>query len=471
MNEEAALALHRVVGMYPMAERRLRLLISLAPLCGLLLAGCGADMAGKASDTRGGGDTEEGSGGGASTGSGAGYPTGPSTGAAPPTSGGTPPTGGEGSGGQLPAAGQLTAGAWDDNLNFDFYGRYSTRMLKGQQPGFPTVPISDRMQVLVKDPAGKPVPGATVEVTSGDKLLGRLQTGADGRVLVFPTWLGAQTGSALTISALYGDAQGGHTTAKAGDLTATVTISGAAGPITGLDIALVIDTTGSMGDEILYLQAETLAISSAIRAAYPQLSQRWALVAYRDYTDSFVSKATDFTEDLKAYQANLSTLQAGGGGDRPEAPEKALADMNQLTWRGGPVARVAFWLADAPHHAEHTDLLVKGIREANAKGVHFYPIAASDTDELTEFSMRLAALVTGGRYLFLTNDSRIGNDHKEPRIPCYLVTSLQKAMLRMVSMEVTGQHVEPAKEDVIRTGGNPMDQRCTLSDGEVVEVL
>jgi hypothetical protein len=100
-----------------------------------------------------------------------------------------------------------------------------------------------------------------------------------------------------------------------------------------------------------------------------------------------------------------------------------------------------------------------------------YPVAASGTDDLLEFSMRLSAMVTGGRYLFLTNDSGIGGDHKEPTIPCYVVTSLQKAMLRMIQMELTGRPLDPDAADVIRTSGDPHDGRCTLAGGEQVDLL
>ena len=39
----------------------------------------------------------------------------------------------------------------------------------------------------------------------------------------------------------------------------------------------------------------------------------------------------------------------GGGGDIPESPEKGHASLPQLGWRsGGDVAKVAFWVGDAP---------------------------------------------------------------------------------------------------------------------------
>jgi hypothetical protein len=79
--------------------------------------------------------------------------------------------------------------------------------------------------------------------------------------------------------------------------------------------------------------------------------------------------------------------------------------------------------------------------------------------------MRSSAQLTGGRYLFLTNDSGIGGDHKEPSIPCYFVTKLTDAITRMVDIELSGLYREPEKSQVIRTGGNPQDGACKLASG------
>ena len=85
--------------------------------------------------------------------------------------------------------------------------------------------------------------------------------------------------------------------------------------------------------------------------------------------------------------------------------------------------------------------------------------------------MRTAAEVTGGRYVFLTNDSGIGDNHKEPTIPCYVVTTLDKAMRRMIDMELTGTDAQPAAADIVRTSGSPKDGTCTLGNGDIVTIL
>lgn len=241
---------------------------------------------------------------------------------------------------------------------------------------------------------------------------------------------------------------------------------------TTLDLSLVIDTTGSMGDELSYLQTEFLAISASIEAKYPDALQRWSLVLYKDQGDEYVSRWFDFREDPQEFRMHLAAQSAGGGGDFPEAPEAAFEAMNQLAWRGGEsTARLAFWVADAPHHAERSSRMKAALEAAKAQGVHIYPVASSGVDELTELSMRSAAQLTGGRYLFLTSDSGVGGPHKEPSIPCYFVTKLDTAILRMVDIEMTGEYREPRGEEVLRAGGDPQNGACTLESGQSVFVF
>jgi hypothetical protein len=241
---------------------------------------------------------------------------------------------------------------------------------------------------------------------------------------------------------------------------------------TSLDISLVIDTTGSMGDELRYLQTEFLAISAQIEATYPAAEQRWSLVVYRDVGDEYTARQFDFTTDPVAFRGSLAAQAAGGGGDFPEAPEAAFQNMNQLDWRNDDAtARLAFWVADAPHHDYNASALREAIQTAQDQGVHIYPVASSGVDELTELTMRSAAQLTGGRYLFLTDDSGVGGAHKEPSIPCYFVTKLDAAIQRMVDIEMSGAYHEPASAEILRAGGDPQNGACQLQSGSTVLVF
>jgi hypothetical protein len=237
---------------------------------------------------------------------------------------------------------------------------------------------------------------------------------------------------------------------------------------TDLDVTLLLDTTGSMGDELAYLQTEFDAIATTIHDKFPQASARFGLVLYKDQGDAYVTRKFELTSDVATFRANLQQQTHGGGGDYPEAVEEGLSQAVSLKWRTGSTARLVFWVADAPHHPGREDAVRQAIDGALAKGIHVYPVAASGTDDRTEYTMRSAAQITGGRYLFLTDDSGIGNDHVEPHIPCYHVTRFDGAIVRMVESEMTGKHIAPSPDQIVRTVGNPVDGKCVRKDGPVV---
>ncbi len=397
--------------------------------------------------------------------------TGPGTAGSSAPGGSTGAAGTTGAGGSIPQSGLLTAGSWDDNLNFDFYLKYLKKMDGAQTPGLPLIPRANRLEIRVTDSAGTGISNARVTVTGADGTMLDAPTRSDGRVFFFPGSVGAQTSAALQIAVTVGSTTA-TATAQVGDASVSVVVAGATGAApTALDLALVIDTTGSMQDEIDYLKAEVSSIASRIKTDFPNVAQRWALILYRDTGDEYVVRSFDFTDSLTTFQGQLSRQAADGGGDYPEAPDQALSKLTTLTFSQNAAARMAFWIADAPHHEGREMMMVSDILLAQRLGIHLYPIAASGADDLVEYTMRTAAEVTGGRYLFLTDDSGIGLSHDEPTIPCYFVTTLSRAMSRMATMELTGTNIDVAPADVIRTGGDPVAGKCTLADGQVVSAL
>ncbi len=179
---------------------------------------------------------------------------------------------------------------------------------------------------------------------------------------------------------------------------------------TKLDVAIVLDTTGSMGDELEYLRTELAAISQTVSERFPNSDQRWSLVVYRDRDDGYLVRHADFSPGAETTRANLGRESADGGGDYPEAPDAAFETLNLLSWRAdADTARLAFWVADAPHHTGKAVAMRDAIRATRSKGIHVYPVAASGANDLLELTMRNAAQLTGGRYLFLTDDSGVGD--------------------------------------------------------------
>ena len=264
-------------------------------------------------------------------------------------------------------------------------------------------------------------------------------------------------------------------TDRLADFTPAEQSAAAAAPLTAktsLDIALVIDTTGSMGDEIGYLQAEFHAIAARVAARYPGVPQRWALIDYKDTQDVYVLRGADFGTSVSWFQTKLDQMSASGGGDFPEAPDQALDRATQLSWNpDASAAKLVFWVADAPPHQANGAAFSNAVRGLRTLGVHVYPVASSGIDEQTEYAMRAAAQVTEGRYLFLTDDSGVGGSHKEPSIPCYVVTRLNHAMERVVQSELDGVRVAVDPALVLRTSGQPTDGQCVLQSGATASLF
>jgi Mg-chelatase subunit ChlD len=121
--------------------------------------------------------------------------------------------------------------------------------------------------------------------------------------------------------------------------------------INHVDLAFVVDTTGSMGPFIAAAKAQMIVMVKELAAA-AKVSMRLGLVQYRDHPpqDQLVYKAEAFTEDLAAAQKGIAALKAEGGGDGPEAVlDGVRAACADLKWR--PHARrLAVLIGDAPPH-------------------------------------------------------------------------------------------------------------------------
>jgi len=397
--------------------------------------------------------------------------------AAPPSGGsgarselaGGAPAGGSGGGGTQVQSGVLTAGDVDDNLNFAAFQRYLNTMLQSDSGQvLPAVSLADRVTIRVVDVDGRPVSHARVSV-AGDSPAPLVESlaGADGVFYFFPAFDGAGTETRFT-ARVSPPGSDGPSLALPFDLNALgearVLIAGLGEAISArpdaLDLMFVMDTTGSMGDEMQYLTTEFRDMVAAIHSAFPDVSMRFGLVVYRDIGDEYVVRAFDFTDSVDTMQQQLERQAAGGGGDYPEAMEQALSAAIERSWRAGNTARLLFLVADAPPHDENLAAALDQAHLARRQGLRIYPLAASGVADTAEYLMRIMAVATHSRHLFLTDDSGVGNEHAEPKVPCYVVTRLDQLLIRVISAELSGQRVEPTPEQIIRSAGRIEGGAC-----------
>ncbi|MBN8982835.1 MAG: VWA domain-containing protein [Rhizobiales bacterium] len=122
-----------------------------------------------------------------------------------------------------------------------------------------------------------------------------------------------------------------------------------------VEVAFVLDTTGSMGGLIEGAKRKIWSIATTIVDTNPDADIRMALVAYRDIGDDYVTKTFDLTLDIQDIYGNLLALNARGGGDWPESVNEALdVTVNKLKWsKNDDARRIVFLVGDAPPHMDY----------------------------------------------------------------------------------------------------------------------
>jgi len=297
----------------------------------------------------------------------------------------------------------VKAGFHDDNLEF---GAYLDFLAKFRPAVLIPADVTNRIVVRAVDGQGKPASFATLvfrDASGGE--LARRTTYADGRAVFSPSeypsamqglkveaaWKGEKIKATL-------DSDGKKTVdlafRKAGSVPARIPV----------DICFVLDTTGSMADEIQRLKDTLGAVNAAIAGASEKPDVRFGMVVYRDRGDQYITRKTDFTGDVERFAGSLALVGAGGGGDGPEDLQAALdVALRKLEWRPGAI-RVAFVITDAPPHVypDEEFSYVAAARNAAARGIKIVGIGASGLSTRGEIVLRHLAQVTMGEFVFLT---------------------------------------------------------------------
>ncbi len=257
------------------------------------------------------------------------------------------------------APGTLTAAGVDDLATSGGFARFMAE----NGPVDPMPRLGRRwvgLQIL--DPRGRPARGVPVRL--GDR---ELKTHADGRVVFLEDWDGPFSGRKVLL-----DVDGRRRVRVRPGRVETVKMGVPRRQDRHrVDLALVLDTTGSMGDELAYLQVELRSVFDRIAAEFPDVDVRWALIVYRDAGDRYVVRSTDFTSSFEAFDRAIDAQEASGGGDNPEAVLAAFTTAEELRWRRPDVAnRLILHVADAPPHPEDLGPSLEAVHRLRAEGTY-----------------------------------------------------------------------------------------------------
>ncbi|WP_439471177.1 vWA domain-containing protein [Brevundimonas sp.] len=356
---------------------------------------------------------------------------------------------------RAPQAGLLTAGDYDDLLNPSWYADYVSRYLQEQGQGggdqtLPWVDTREAITIAVRDRDGRPAPFVEVWVSRPQAEPLRLRTLADGTVVVFPGL--DRLGRTADISV----AGATRRLTVGPDRRLEIRTHDRAAAVRAFDLLMVIDATGSMGDEMEYLKREIASIMASLAERHPGVDTRIGLVVYRDNGDQYVVRDFPFTGNVDELVRRLEAQRADGGGDYPEAVDQALERAMDYPWREDAVRSLVL-VADAPPHDDRIAATWEQVQDARARRIQITPVAASGVGHRAEFVMRAAAAATQSRYLFLTDDSGVGNRHATPEVKCYVVSRLDSLLRRVLDSQISGRRIEPTENEVIRTVG-PYDR-------------
>jgi len=359
-----------------------------------------------------------------------------------------------------PEAVPVTAGVVDDNADFGSYLAYRQR--NAHLP-VRARDVTERHLLTVHDAAGRPVPDAEVTLHAGGRELPLwARTDAGGQVWLHPA---AVADRGLTLLPVAGQAGA----PGVAELPALIEVQVRRGNASGrailkrgqrdglqvrldrgvalerarLDLVFLVDATGSMADEIDKLKRSMRAMADQIAQLPSRPDMCFALVAYRDRGDAYFVRATDFSADLSGFQRSLASVQAGGGGDTPEALNEALhTAVHRLSWRGDGATRLVVLVADAPPHLDYgTPTYDEDMQGALARGIKLFAVGASGLDPTGEYVFRQAAQYTGGRFVFLTyadaRDPSSGPGRETVHeVQNYSVESLDRLVVRLVREEL-----------------------------------
>jgi Mg-chelatase subunit ChlD len=366
----------------------------------------------------------------------------------------------------------VRAGEWDDNANYRDFLRYEKNAETANAAG---LDVSVRRFVVVSDKNGKGVPNCRVSVSDSAQHTAELVTTASGRAILFPRAEGLSGKKLLA-------------TAHCGNHTARTThqISGNDGLIAlsigetrslpqkkTIDVAFVLDTTGSMSEEISAVKATLRKVAATLDNG--NVNVRVGLVEYKDKSDQFLTRVYPMTSNIREFEKKVAHIDAGGGGDMPEDMNSGLSKaLTGLSWSKSSVARLVFVIADAPPHLDYGTRYTDSMLRASKNGIKLFTVAASGMNDIGQLVFRQLAQYTGGTNMFVLRGgagpqstgagdakSGCGGTHEN-----YQSGNLDQLITHKIRLELASLQADPTRIAGLEKDENakPCSERLVLAE-------
>ncbi|XP_052237659.1 uncharacterized protein LOC127848971 [Dreissena polymorpha] len=230
-----------------------------------------------------------------------------------------------------------------------------------------------------------------------------------------------------------------------------------------LDLAFIIDTTGSMSS---YIETARRNIQRVVDEISTDSNKdiQFALVEYRDHPQqdhTYVFRKHDFTPSVSTMKSWLDASQASGGGDTQEAVADALHTWNSLSWRPNAV-KIAVLISDAPPHGLVTsgdrwpdgdplgiDPVKMAYRMARI-GITLYSVGCEPSILPYKDFFQALAYIAGGQYVPLST-------------PQALIDAIIGGAKEELAMRKISEEVDKEVSAVKAKGGKPERDAITRS--------
>ena len=200
-----------------------------------------------------------------------------------------------------------------------------------------------------------------------------------------------------------------------------------------LDIVFVVDSTGSMHDEIRTIKEEMINIIDNVNQGNPRPNVNVGIVTYRDYKpqeNNYLTKISYLTSNLETSIRFIKNLDALGGGDYEEAVEAGLNEaINEMNWRKNS-EKIIILVGDAParnnpqtnqdYYGNKPEVFFKynwksAVDDANEKNIRIFTASGSGMNGEGLRQWKAIARNTGGSFISLTYERQQVNDYFEER--------------------------------------------------------
>ena len=247
--------------------------------------------------------------------------------------------------------GVITAGEWNDLDNWMFIDSVLNTQTYSVMPAHWGFYNNHRISVLVKDGFDKPVADQSVALKRNGTEIWSAKTDNLGKAELWTDLYQFSSDADTTqLQIVVGNKTFDNVKTIAGDVNSIV-YTGAGTTPDKVEIAFMVDATGSMGDELEFLKTELLDVINRAKSDNPTVTMLTGSVFYRDKGDTYLTKVSNFSSNIQTTVNFIKQQKASGGGDFPEAVHTALdKSLNELQWSASARTRLLFLVLDAPPH-------------------------------------------------------------------------------------------------------------------------